>query len=173
MLGASSVRCVGFSLAGDEENRRASHAEVTTFELNDSATGNPVPHGVHDLRLGTTDHGWLCLTCAQGKKLCPGHPGHMELRAAVFSPVAIAEVRRWLRVVCLQCGALVVEPERYAEARPGRRLQAAAAAAVDQAPCPRCRAPHPKILKDPEDHFSFLAAGGREGKRFVREPHIV
>lgn len=158
MSGHSVVQYVGFSLNGDQEHLRDSYYAVSSYELF-SAAGRPVPGGVMDLRGGTTDHGYLCLTCAQGKKFCPGHRGHLALRAAVPQPIAIAEIRRWLRVVCLKCGEVVVDRDKYAHLPPAKRLTEAATAAVEGKRCPRraCRAVHPKIEKDDEDYFTFWA----------------
>ncbi len=164
----SSVAFVGFGLNGDDENLRNSFAAVSSFELF-SPAGEPVAGGVYDRRLGTTDHAYNCHTCGHGKKLCPGHRGHLPLRAAVQQPIATAEIRRWLRVVCLRCGALVVDPAKFAAVPPGRRLaEAAAASGAEGKPCPSCRAVHPRIVKDDADNFSFwaeAASGARRDRR--------
>jgi DNA-directed RNA polymerase beta' subunit len=158
MAGLSSIQYVGFGLNGDAENQRNSHAEVRSYELF-TPQGEPVPGGVYDLRMGTTDHNFVCLTCASGKKLCPGHRGSLRLRVAVPQPIGIAEIRRWLRVVCLRCGALVADPAKFAHLPPGKRLAEAAAAGADGRRCPNkaCGAVHPRIVKDDEDHFTFRA----------------
>lgn len=156
MAGRSAIAEVGFALAGDEENRRAAHAEVVSYELY-TAAGVPVSGGVNDLHFGTTDHSFTCLTCGHGKKLCPGHRGRMSLRAAVVSPIAVAEVRRWLRVVCHSCGAIVVPARYWQRAAPGARLAAAAAAAAppEGRRCEACSAVQPRVVKDREDNFTF------------------
>jgi DNA-directed RNA polymerase subunit A' len=171
MAGPSVVQYVGFGLSGDEEHARGSHAQITSYELY-SPAGQPVPGGVYDLRLGTTDHTFLCLTCVHGKKLCPGHRGSLELRAAVLQPVAIPEIRRWLRVVCLRCGEVVVDREKYAHLPAGRRLAEAAAAATEGRRCPRreCGAVHPRIARDEGDYFTFWAEPPAPGGRGARAP---
>ena len=171
MAGHSTVQYVGFHLGGDEENKRDSYAPINSYELF-SAAGQPVPGGVYDLRLGTTDHTFLCLTCVNGKKLCPGHRGHLTLRVAVSQPIAIAEIRRWLRVACLRCGEVVVDREKYAHLPAGKRLAEAATADTAGRRCPRCGAVHPKITKDEEDYFTFWAEPPAPGgeKRGPRAP---
>jgi DNA-directed RNA polymerase II subunit RPB1 len=163
MAGHSAIAQVDYALASDEDNRRASFAQVTNWELF-APDGHPVKGGVYDIRMGTIDHGVTCVTCSHGKKQCPGHRGSIELRAGVFQPLAIAEVRRWLKVVCLRCGALVVEREKFAGVRAGRRLNRAAAAAAEGHPCPRCGERHPRIAKDDDDHFTFKAEPPAERK---------
>jgi len=166
MAGHSIIQYVGFGLSGDEEHERDSYAPINSYELF-SAKGAPVPGGVYDLRLGTTDHGYLCLTCVYGKKLCPGHRGHLPLRVAVVQPIGISEIRRWLRVVCLRCGELVIDREKYAHITPARRLAEAATTDTVGRRCPRkgCGAVHPKIVKDEEDHFTFWAETPTPGER--------
>jgi DNA-directed RNA polymerase II subunit RPB1 len=176
MAGHSLIQYVGFHLSGDEEHRRDSYAPISSYELF-SAAGAPVPGGVYDLRLGTTDHSYLCLTCVRGKKLCPGHRGSLALRVAVAQPIAIAEIRRWLRVACFRCGEIVVDREKYAGLPAARRLAEAAATDTAGRRCPRrgCGAVHPKVTKDDEDHFTFWAepppaAGERRGARLPARP---
>lgn len=164
MAGTTTVSYVGWHLASEDEILRQSHAAVSSHELF-APGGQPVPGGVYDLRLGTTDHSWLCLSCSQGKKLCPGHRGHLALRVGVVQPVGVPEVRRWLRVVCLQCSEVVANREKWAAFPPGRRLHEAAAQATEGVACPRCGAVHPRIVKDDEDHFTFLAVSGGKTAR--------
>ena len=105
MAGRSDITAVGFSLMGDVEIGRASHKTITSYELF-GPDDQPVAGGVYDKGLGTTDYSYACQTCLHNKGLCNGHRGSLDLRVAVISPVAIAEVRRWLRAVCLHCGEI-------------------------------------------------------------------
>lgn len=158
MAGYSTIQYVGFHLSGDEEHLRQSYAPITSYELF-ATSGQPVSGGVYDLRLGTIDHSCLCLTCFHGKKLCPGHRGHLKLRVAVSQPIAISEIRRWLRVTCLKCGEIVVDKDKYINLPMSKRLIEAATTDTAGKRCPRqsCGAIHPKITKDDEDYFTFWA----------------
>jgi DNA-directed RNA polymerase II subunit RPB1 len=173
MAGQSAVHYVGFHLSGDEENQRDSFVSVSSYELF-APSGKPVTGGVYDLCMGTTDHKNLCLTCVQGKKLCPGHRGSLALKVAVAQPIGVSEIRRWLRVVCLQCGEIVVDREKYAGLPPGKRLNEAASVDTAGRRCANraCGATHPKIVKDEEDHFTFYAeypaAADKRGARPAR-----
>lgn len=164
MAGHSLIQHVGFQLTGDEEHRRESYAPITSYELF-SPTGQPIPGGVYDLRLGTTDHAYLCLTCVNGKKLCPGHRGNLTLKVAVPQPIAIGEIRRWLRIICFKCGEVVVDREKYIRLPLGKRLSEAATIDTAGKRCPRCSAVHPKITKDDEDYFTFWAETAVAEKR--------
>jgi len=166
MAGHSTIQYVGFSLSGDKEHKERSFAPINSYELY-SAAGQPVTGGVYDLRLGTTDHTYLCLTCVNGKKLCPGHRGSLTLRVAVSQPIAIADIRRWLRVVCFKCGEIVVDREKFAHLPVGKRLSEAATTDTAGKRCPRksCGAIHPKITKDEEDYFTFWAEPPTSGEK--------
>ena len=164
MAGYSEITAVGFGLAGDAEIERASFKKITSYELF-APDGQPVPGGVYDKSCGTTDYSYSCQTCKHDKKLCPGHRGSLDLRVAVLSPVAISEVRRWLRALCLNCGEVVLEPERYMQLPPQKRLAEVAQAAVEGRPCRRCGVPHPRIVKDEDDHFTFWAEQAVAGEK--------
>lgn len=164
MAGYSEITAVGFGLAGDAEIERASFKKITSYELF-APDGQPVPGGVYDKSCGTTDYSYSCQTCKHDKKLCPGHRGSLDLRVAVLSPVAISEIRRWLRAVCLNCAEIVLEPERYMQLPPPKRLAEVAQAAVEGRPCRRCGVPHPRIVKDEDDHFTFWAEPAIAGEK--------
>lgn len=171
MASHSAIGYVGFHLNGDEENTKNSYAPIESYELF-SAGGQPVHGGVYDLRLGTTDHNNLCNTCVQGKKLCPGHRGHLNLRVSVPQPIGIAEIRRWLRVICLKCGTLVIDMHKYKSLPAAKRLAEASTAGNEGNRCPNkaCGAIHPKITKDKDDYFTFWAEppGGEKRDRGAR-----
>ncbi len=158
MAGHSVISVVGFDIAGDEDTERASRAPITSCELF-TPEGTPVKEGVYDLRMGPIGHEFTCTTCAHRKKLCPGHRGHLDLKVPLKLPPFIAEIRRWLRVVCFKCGEVVVSREKYEHLPLAKRLIEAAATATEGLRCPRkgCGAVHPYVAKDEEDYFTFWA----------------
>lgn len=154
----SVIETVAFRIAGDEANRRVAVVEVTGFGL--FAGEQPVTGGCYDARMGTTDHHYGCVTCGQQRREDPGHFGALRSRVALASPLFIAEIRRWLRVTCFRCGAAVIDDKALARIRglsAPQRLVKAALAVKDGDRCPRCGDPHPKIVKDEEDYFTFHA----------------
>jgi DNA-directed RNA polymerase II subunit RPB1 len=166
MASHSEIATVGFGFVGDYEISRASYKRITGYELF-SPSGQPVAGGPYDKSLGTTEYTYNCQTCKHDKKLCPGHRGSLDLRVAVISPLAVPEVRRWLRAVCLRCGEVAVDPARYASLPLARRLAevASAASTLEGRPCRRCGAPHPRIVKDDDDHFTFWAEPATVGEK--------
>jgi len=163
----AEVEQVEFAVFSDEDHLRLG-VDINNFEH--FGAGNlPVPGGVYDPRMGTTDHHYACATCELGKKDDPGHPGVLRLRAPEPGPLWIDEIRRWARVVCLECGAPIHPPERFAGVAASRRLNEAAQVATDGVRCRECGVVHPKIVKADDDRFSFYAeapapAGGADDR---------
>lgn len=174
--GSSSVQYVGFSLLGDEEHQRRSFVTVRNYELFQGS--QPVPQGVYDLCMGTTDHHYRCLTCAHGKKLCTGHPGDGLMRVPVQTPIAVGDTRKWARIICIGdrtrpgCGNLLVDLQKYASIPAAKRLNAAAQAPTDGRKCKRCGVVHPKVIKDAEDYITFWAEDLDE-KRWKLYPYVL
>lgn len=151
------VESIAFAPASDEDNRRSAVVEVTTAQLPYNSNNAPVTGGVYDARMGTADHHYTCLTCGHSRRECPGHPGIIHSQTPLYSPLFIFEIRRWLRVLCLSCGAAVVDPARFANVPAANRLAEASKATTENVACPACGAVHPKIVKDDKDNFSFIA----------------
>ena len=159
----TTIESVGFGIAGDEENVRDSVVEVSSFNL--FSGDHPVSGGCFDPRMGTTDHHYGCVTCGLQRRECPGHGGLMDSRVGLVSPLFVPEIRRWLRVTCLECGAPMVDLNKYAPMSRSRRLVEASKSSTEGARCSACKAVHPKIVKDDDDYFTYNAVylGRAEG----------
>ena len=154
--GNSYIEYCGFSFNGDIENKRKSTAQITNYELF-SPSGQPIPNGVYDLRLGTIDHNHICLSCSNSKKACPGHRGHHELRTSVLQPLASSEIRKFLRIICFACGALMVDYDKFKNYPINKRLTEAASIITEGKKCPSCSTIHPRVVKDEGDYFTYYA----------------
>jgi len=152
-IGTSFIESVTFGINGNDENRNNGFTEIINDTLFDSS-GIPYPQGVYDLRLGTTDHNNLCSTCYHGKKLCPGHRGYLTLKASVLQPIAISEIRQWLRIICLHCGRLMIDIDKLKKIPMNKRMLEASMGSEGKI-CNYCKTQHPKIKKDKEDRFTF------------------
>lgn len=168
--GFASIERVAFRLMNDRDHERNSNVEIRNIELM-TAKGEPAPGGVYDLRLGTTDHNYLCSTCFLDKKQCPGHRGVLNLPTAVLQPIAISEIRRWLRIICLNCGEVVADRDKLENVPSALRLEKAAHSTGEGKVCPRCGTIHPKIVKDNNDYYTFRiehVSSEKKGKRTRR-----
>ena len=167
-----------FRIAGDADNERDAVVTIENYELF-TGEGVPAVDGCFDARMGTTDHHYSCATCRLGRRDDPGHLGRMRSHTPLASPLFIAEIRRWLRVVCLNCGYPVVNLEKFAGVRPPtQRLNDASLVSTDGVRCPVCGVIHPKIVPADDDYFSFNAEGpsavpGVKGKPYVLYPETI
>ena len=98
---------VEFYVMGSESNRTTGRVEVTSKDVTKNEI--PVPSGVYDARMGTTDNGWNCASCLNKKSQCPGHFGFINTNYPLIQPLMHAEVVRWLKVVCHNCGSPIVD----------------------------------------------------------------
>jgi len=152
--GYAEVNYVDFAIAGDEDHDREGVMEVTSYELFNGTL--PADGGVYDARMGTTDHHYKCLTCGHQRKECPGHSGKAIMRTPVVGPLWVPDIRRWLRLFC-SCGSPMIDLKKYSGIPRIARLTEAAKVQTEGKRCPHCDKTHPKIVKDPEDYFSYWA----------------
>lgn len=147
-----------FQVQSDQTRLKLSRARVQNPEL--FIGTSPVPDGLFNSKMGTTDQRYLCSSCGHRRKKCQGHPGHIALKDPTTNPLFISEARRWERVVCLTCGAAMFDPsknERIARTPADRKLaMAASVATTADVPCPSCGAVHPKVVRSEKDKFTTL-----------------
>ena len=154
----SSIEYCKFQFNGDEEND-ANGIQITNYELFEP-DGTPITNGVYDLKMGTIDHNFLCLTCQNNKKICPGHRGKYKLKTSLLQPLGISQIRKILKIFCLDCGGLCIESDKLTKLMnisPARRFNAALLIITEGKSCPLCSAIHPKIVKSSDDYFTIYA----------------
>jgi len=164
-FGFTEIDHVGFSFTDDQQNEARSYARVTSADL--LGPDGPKPNGIYDLHMGTTDDRYRCATCHLGKRSCQGHPGVIDAKVSMINPLALPEVKRWLKVTCFECGTCVVPKEKYARLHVSRRLAAAAVAvtAAAEFACPVCGVLHPWLTQNKEDTYMFRVEVGVRGAR--------
>ena len=182
---AGYVEAISFGVSGDDENKRAAYGTVTRSLM--EVGGKPVPDGLYDLLMGVTHRTQVCSACKHKERTCQGHPGvyHLNPAGGVVHPIMVDDIRRWLRLICLNCGLLLVDPANYSHLPLARRLKEAESSAGSRIAdksvvCPRCGTPHDKIVKDELDNFSFLVQppgwdGSSERHRLTPagDPHLA
>ena len=75
----------------------------------------PKEGGLIDMRMGTTNNAYICSTCNLISANCPGHFGHMKLKAPMFHIEFLPYVRNILNCVCHKCSALRCPNDRKKE----------------------------------------------------------
>lgn len=89
---------------GDDKTPVVSSAEVKKDE-------GPVRGGVNDPAMGTTSYDVICETCYSTRRDCTGHRGTIMLKSPVVAPLFSRITERWLRIMCHECGAIMLPPQ--------------------------------------------------------------
>ena len=149
----NKIQTLSFYVLGSEENAKDSNIVVTNKELFKSDL--PIPEGVYDAHMGTTDHMWLCETCGNSKALCPGHSGSIELSYPVKSPLFREYILKWLKVICFRCGSML--SSKIIKAAKSKLLTEYVKISRTISVCNKagCNAPHPNISKDKFEQAIF------------------
>jgi DNA-directed RNA polymerase II subunit RPB1 len=160
----AEVESVQMFTLGNEEIQRESYADIHYQDL--FRGGEPFPGGLYDLHMGTTDHDFKCSTCQHGKKDCPGHYGSYRLNVPVLSPLFVKDIVNYLRVICFECGKVVVDENDDEEIENGRgsaHSRATLNSVVKRARkpnkniiCRKCSAIHPVVVYDPKEPTTIV-----------------
>lgn len=146
----SVIREIKFYVLGNDDNIKDSSVEVSNKDLFRNLI--PIRGGPYDPHMGTTDNHWNCQTCHQSKPHCPGHYGHMLLNYPVQSPMFRDEILQWLKIICFNCGELLVNKSIKNVAR-SRKLSEYVSITRNSdksrnIACVNCKEVHPHITKD-------------------------
>lgn len=168
-LYASSINAVKFSISSPEEINKSSFVNVTSYDLFRNNT--PYPNGLYDAHMGTNDHSYKCQTCYQNKRNCLGHEGEAKLRYPVWVPIALQDGKKWLKLICFECGNSIIPPQVFNKFNRNVRLdEASKIARGSNKECHYCKAVHPLIKKDIEP--LGLNAEFYEDKKLTRRYHL-
>jgi DNA-directed RNA polymerase II subunit RPB1 len=174
----SDLSSIGLYVLGDEDNRQDSHVNVTSQDL--FRNNLPHPNGIYDAHMGTTDISWPCATCFHKKKWCPGHPGVINLNYPVLSPLFLKDISKWLKVICFNCGKLLILYSRLAVSQKNIlgeyvKIMRAKDKNVE---CTHCQAVHPHLVKDRNDNVTLITEWyNKETKKLeksiILHPHKI
>lgn len=162
MLPSSQIVKVRFNLGDSELAKKNSCVDIRTSEL--FQKGIPYPGGPYDAHLGTTDLSYKCLTCRDKKKACPGHSGSLDLNYPVWSALATASGKMWLKVICHKCAKPVFSDNELLVFPAAQRLRLASKIVRrGDIQCVHCGTTHYKIRKDATEPFKLLLMKERDG----------
>ena len=144
------IRSVKFSLMSPTEIGKCGVFHVFERNLYQMPQRVPLPNGILDPRMGTTDKkGAECATC-KGKLIdCAGHFGYVKLEMPVFHIGYFKNVIAILQQVCKTCSRVMVseeEKQQYLRRFRSPRLEIVPRRALSKKlaeKCKRCRScPH-------------------------------
>lgn len=70
----------------------------------------PKPNSINDLRMGTVDSAFKCMTCKNFILDCGGHDGKIELAMPVFHTFFLSTIVKILRSICHSCHKIILSP---------------------------------------------------------------
>lgn len=176
MIPYSEITSLSLYPLGNRDNEIDSHVKIIH---QDSMRGNvPYPGGIYDDHMGSTSNEWGCGTCKHGKQLCPGHFGSVYLNYPVISPMYNKEVIKWLKVICFNCGKLIVPYEKLPVPKPKiltEYVKLATRTVNRNLKCPTCSAVHAHITRDKSDPVTiYMEVPTPTGPaRHPLYPHLV
>jgi DNA-directed RNA polymerase III subunit RPC1 len=107
-----AVDKIQFSLMSPEQMQQVACLTCTTEELYTVRNGfQPVPNGVLDLRLGTSNKDRVCQTCGEKLKTCTGHFGNVQLCLPVFHTGYFKQILSILQSICKRCSRILLPPD--------------------------------------------------------------
>lgn len=147
MNASKKVRRVVLRLLTPDDIRKYTVCEVTST---DSFEGDsPKFGGLFDLRMGTIDAKYPCLTCKQTRRDCDGHFGRIELAKKVYYPHFLTTIIKILQCVCYNCNELLDDSAfKYNKVDPTRRLTAVHKRCKKHKKCSRCDLLQPKYKRE-------------------------
>lgn len=161
----SRIAYLSFYVIGDAENKADSAVSITNKEI--MKGDKPMPNGIYDAHMGTTDYAWICHTCHNKKLTCPGHFGSIDLRYPLKSPLYREELLKWLKIICEYCGSLVIPMDNAIN--PTMRFAKYIAASRTAQFCAHCHRPHRTVVKDKKNPAIFYRITEASKKEIKRE----
>lgn len=163
---------VHFYVLGDEENLLDSNINITNKEV---MKGDfPMPEGIYDAHMGTTDYNWDCTTCGNKKNYCPGHYGSVDLKYPVKHPMFRDELLKWLKITCYHCGNLVVGINKNVPDT--KRLSEHVKSIRSIKSCPHCKKQHLQVVKNkkkPAIFYRMLEEDKKDSKKLEFFNHEI
>ena len=154
----TELQAITIGIRSDLDNERDSMVTVTDSQLMNNNV--PVVKGCIDLRMGTTEHYLTCATCKHNNRDDQGHPGMITSQLPLIQPMFISEIRKWLKIICLECGSILL-PDSKLLLIPISERFAKLSTLAQKLGCHLCGAKHQKIIKSTEDNFTTLIDDGK------------
>lgn len=155
------IGAIGINITSNEDIIQTGLVKVKTHD-SFQAGEQPIRGGMYDPRMGAIVSYYKCVTCDNTDRDCPGHFGTYDLDTDLIQPICVEDVIKWLKVVCLKCGTLLVNPSKLVSK--SKRLQQAAQSQLVDKKCPKCGEPHPKIKPSEENIFYITIQSDNELK---------
>ncbi|XP_023805326.1 DNA-directed RNA polymerase III subunit RPC1 isoform X1 [Oryzias latipes] len=109
---AKKISHICFGMKSAEQMRQQAHIQVVSKNLYSQDTKHtPLPHGVLDHRMGTSEKDRPCLTCGKNLADCLGHYGYLDLELPCFHVGYFKAVIGILQMICKTCSSIMLTKE--------------------------------------------------------------
>lgn len=175
MTTPSSIYAIQFYPLGSSETVDESCISITNKEI--LKGGMPVPQGIYDAHMGTTDYKWRCATCTNIKGECPGHVGSLKLKYPVKNVLFTGTLLKWLNAVCFNCSHLIsmekIGPKNLWLTNIAKIASTADKAIKKEIKCPNCGVRKHKVaVKDKNDQYGFYIIKSKKEHVFLYNHEI-
>lgn len=154
----TELLAITIGIRSDADNAQDSMVTITDSQLMNNNI--PVVKGCIDLRMGTTEHYLTCATCKHNNRDDQGHPGMLVSQLSLLQPMYVSEIRKWLKIICLECGSIMVPDNKLMLIPLSERFNKLSTL-VHKFNCHLCGAKQQKIIKSIEDKFTTLIDDGK------------
>lgn len=128
---------------------------VTPVTVADFGNNSGTRESLTSLAMGSNEDNVLCKTCEAKKTKCQGHYGHIDLGAHIYSPLFIQYIIQTLKVVCWNCGRIIIADTAN---KTLVQIRTAITSKVKKGiTCDHCGHPHPSVYENKKDSKSTLA----------------
>ncbi|ORY91742.1 hypothetical protein BCR35DRAFT_299051 [Leucosporidium creatinivorum] len=107
------IKHIQFSVLSSQEIVAISEFEANQRDLYKVEDRTPVPHGVLDRRLGTSDKSGRCDTCGLSLADCVGHYAYIKLVLPVFHIGYFRHCLNILQCICKTCSRILLDPTEH------------------------------------------------------------
>jgi len=154
---------VVFRLIGGDEVKKGASTHVFRTKWQEGEEG--AANGVQDLRMGAINSREVCLECRQTGNYCPGHFGYIDLTQNMYNCITMDYLIRVLRVVCLNCGNLLIQvPPNIMSYPPQQRFQYIVKKTPKFKKCVMCGFVQPFFRKTPKEYIIYCVEETKKTK---------
>uniref|UniRef100_A0AAQ6A6A6 DNA-directed RNA polymerase subunit n=1 Tax=Amphiprion ocellaris TaxID=80972 RepID=A0AAQ6A6A6_AMPOC len=109
---AKKISHICFGMKSAEQMRQQAHIQVVSKNLYSQDTKHsPLPYGVLDHRMGTSEKDRPCLTCGKNLADCLGHYGYLDLELPCFHVGYFKATIGILQMICKTCSSIMLTKE--------------------------------------------------------------
>ena len=127
---------------------------VTQVSAPDLGNNQIRPDSVTSSLMGSVSESKDCETCHNKRSKCAGHPGFIRLGAPVLSSIFIPEIISYLKIICWECGRLIV---KNVQMRSLKKVLTSITAKIKKGiVCEWCGATHPHVYENRKEGRSHL-----------------